>query len=144
MDADACPNVIKEILFRAAQRCEVLTTLVANHRISIPSSPFIKSRQVEPGFDVADNYIAQRVSVGDIVITGDIPLAAEVVEKGAKAISPRGALFTAANIKQRLAMRNLMEELRNTGEVQSKTPAIGNVEKQQFANTLDKLLAVKK
>ena len=115
VDADACPNPIKEILFRAAQRCQVPLTLVANHLVKVPPSPLIKARQVESGFDVADNYIAQQVLPGDIVVTGDIPLAAETVDKGAQVIGPRGEHFTPANIRQRLAMRNLMEELRNTG-----------------------------
>ncbi|WP_461515904.1 YaiI/YqxD family protein [Porticoccus sp.] len=144
VDADACPNPIKDILFKAAQRCQVPLTLVANHTIRIPPSPLIKFRQVESGFDVADNHIAQLVTAGDIVVTGDIPLAADVVEKGAQVISPRGEHFTPANIRQRLAMRNLMEELRNTGEVRGGPSSMGNVERQQFANALDRLLAAHK
>ena len=143
VDADACPNPIKEILFRAAQRCEVSLTLVANHRVSVPSSPLIKSLQVESGFDVADNYIAQRVNPGDIVVTQDIPLAAEVIEKDTEVISPRGEHFTKANIRQRLAMRNLMEELRSIGEVSGGPSSLGKTERQQFANVLDRLLAQK-
>jgi uncharacterized protein YaiI (UPF0178 family) len=144
VDADACPNPIKEILFRAAQRCQVPLTLVANHTIRVPPSPLIKARQVESGFDVADNFIAQQLSPGDIVITGDIPLAAEAVAKGALVISPRGEQFTTANVKQRLAMRNLMEELRNTGEVRGGPASMGSAERQQFANALDRLLAAHK
>lgn len=143
VDADACPNPIKEILFRAAQRCQVPLTLVANHNIRIPSSPLIKFRQVESGFDVADNHIAQQAVAGDIVVTGDIPLAAEVVEKGIQVISPRGEHFTPANIRQRLAMRNLMEELRSTGEVRGGPSSLGSTERQQFANVLDRLLAAR-
>ena len=141
VDADACPNPIKDILFRAAQRCKVPLTLVANHNIRVPSSPMIKAIQVESGFDVADNYIVQHVSPGNIVITSDIPLAAEAVEKGAEVISPRGEHFTKANIRQRLAMRNLMEELRTIGEVRGGPPSMSNTERQQFANALDRLLA---
>jgi len=141
VDADACPNPIKDILFRAAQRCKVPLTLVANHNIRVPSSLLIPAIQVESGFDVADNYIVQRVSPGNIVITSDIPLAAEAVEKGAEVISPRGEHFTKANIRQRLAMRNLMEELRTIGEVRGGPPSMSNTERQQFANALDRLLA---
>lgn len=144
VDADACPNPIKEILFRAAQRCQVPLTLVANHTIRVPPSPLIKARQVESGFDVADNFIAQQLSPGDIVITGDIPLAAEAVARGALVISPRGEQFTTANVKQRLAMRNLMEELRSTGEVRGGPASMGSTERQQFANALDRLLAAHK
>ncbi len=143
VDADACPNPIKEILFRAAQRCKVQLTLVANHRIQVPSSPLIKATQVESGFDVADNYIVQQADPGDVVITADIPLAAEAIEKGTEVISPRGEHFTQANIRQRLAMRNLMEELRTIGEVRGGPPSMSNTERQQFANVLDRMLAKK-
>ncbi len=143
VDADACPNPIKDILFRAAQRCKVPLTLVANHHLSIPKSPLIKFQQVESGFDVADNYIAQRVNPGDIVVTQDIPLAAEVIEKNTEVISPRGEHYTKANIRQRLAMRNLMEELRSIGEVSGGPSSMGKLERQQFANVLDRLLAKK-
>ncbi len=143
VDADACPNPIKEILFRAAKRCAIPLTLVANHQLNIPPSPLIKFQRVESGFDVADNYIAQRVSPGDIVVTQDIPLAAEVIEKDTEVISPRGVYFTKANIRQRLAMRNLMEELRNIGEVSGGPPTMSNTDRQQFANVLDRLLAKK-
>ncbi|WP_438951922.1 YaiI/YqxD family protein [Porticoccus sp.] len=143
VDADACPNPIKEILFRAAQRCQIPLTLVANHLVKIPASPLIKARQVESGFDVADNYIAQQVIAGDIVVTGDIPLAAEAVEKGAQVIGHRGEHFTPANIRQRLAMPNLMEELRNTGDLKGGSGSLGHTERQQFANVLDRLLEVR-
>ncbi|MBQ0712016.1 MAG: YaiI/YqxD family protein [Porticoccus sp.] len=141
VDADACPNPIKEILFRAAQRCNMPLTLVANHAIRVPPSPLIKTIQVESGFDVADNYIVQRINPGDILITADIPLAAEAVEEGAEVINPRGEHYTKANIRQRLAMRNLMEELRTIGEVRGGPPSMTNTERQQFANALDRLLA---
>jgi uncharacterized protein YaiI (UPF0178 family) len=141
VDADACPNPIKEILFRAAQRCNMPLTLVANHAIRVPPSPLIKTVQVESGFDVADNYIVQRINPGDILITADIPLAAEAVEEGAEVINPRGEHYTKANIRQRLAMRNLMEELRTIGEVRGGPPSMTNTERQQFANALDRLLA---
>jgi uncharacterized protein YaiI (UPF0178 family) len=141
VDADACPNPIKEILFRASKRCNIPLTLVANHQLNIPPSPLIKFQRVESGFDVADNYIAQRVSPGDIVVTQDIPLAAEVIEKETEVISPRGEHYTKANIRQRLAMRNLMEELRTIGEVSGGPATMSNTDRQQFANVLDRLLA---
>jgi len=141
VDADACPNPIKEILFRASKRCNIQLTLVANHQLNIPPSPLIKFQRVESGFDVADNYIAQRVNPGDIVVTQDIPLAAEVIEKETEVISPRGEHYTKANIRQRLAMRNLMEELRTIGEVSGGPATMSNSDRQQFANVLDRLLA---
>lgn len=141
IDADACPVVVKEMLFRAAERKQIITTLVANQFLRTPPSSFIKNMQVESGFDVADNKIVQLLNVGDIVITGDIPLAAQVVEKGGVAINPRGELYTTANIQERLAMRNLMEELRSNGLQTSTTAPFNNADKQAFANTLDRLLA---
>jgi uncharacterized protein YaiI (UPF0178 family) len=141
VDADACPTVIKEILYRAANRVEIQTILVANQFLKTPASPFIKTVQVNAGFDVADNYIVQWLEAEDIVITADIPLAAEVVEKGAHGINPRGTLYTKQNIKQTLGMRNFMEEMRNTGQVSGGPPPLNAKDKQQFANTLDRLLA---
>lgn len=141
VDADACPRAIKDILFRAAQRVQLPLTLVANHALQVPPSPLIKAVQVSTGFDVADNYIAQRCEPGDLVITQDIPLAAEVIEKGATAINPRGATYTPENIRQRLAMRNFMEEMRSTGQVSGGPPPLDNSDKQTFANALDRLLA---
>lgn len=141
VDADACPNVIKEILFRAANRTEIPVTLVANQFIKTPPSPYIKSIQVAAGFDVADNYIAQEVKPGDIVVTADIPLAADVVAKDALGINPRGTLYTEQNIKQTLTLRNFMEEMRNTGQASGGPPPLDSKDKQAFANTLDKLLA---
>lgn len=141
VDADACPRPIKDILYRAAQRLELSLTLVANHSLQVPPSPFIKAVQVSSGFDVADNYIAQRCEVGDLVITQDIPLAAEIVDKGIIAINPRGETYTPENIRQRLAMRDLMEELRNTGQTSGGPAPLDNTDKQAFANALDRLLA---
>lgn len=140
VDADACPNIMKDILFRAANRVQVPMTLVANHYLKVPASAYINAVQVSAGFDVADNHIAQRVKPGDIVITADIPLAAEIVEKGATGINPRGTLYTEQNIKQQLTMRNFMEEMRNTGQVSGGPPPLDAKAKQAFANTLDKLL----
>ncbi len=141
VDADACPNAIKQILYRAAERVGVKLTLVANQPLKTPPSRYIRSLQVPAGFDVADNRIAELVEAGDVVITADIPLAATVVEKGGLALDPRGDLYTAENIKERLAMRNLMDELRTTGQVTGGPPALGNRERQAFANALDRLLA---
>jgi uncharacterized protein YaiI (UPF0178 family) len=141
VDADACPVVIKQILFKAAQRTQLPLTLVANQPLTTPPSPLIKSIQVEAGFDVADNYIVQQVDVGDLVVTADIPLAADVVEKGAHAINPRGELYTPENIRQRLQMRNFMEEMRNAGQASGGPPPLNNTDRQYFANNLDRLLA---
>ena len=140
VDADACPKAIKEILFRVAQRTEIPVTLVANQALSVPPSPFIKAVQVPSGFDVADNHIVQQVCADDLVITADIPLAAEVVEKGALAINPRGTKYTIENIHQKLALRNFMEEMRSTGQVQGGPPPLNQSDRQAFANTLDRLL----
>jgi len=140
VDADACPKVIKEILFRAAERTEVPTTLVANQPITVPRSPWVKNIQVAGGFDVADNYIVQHLEAGDLVITADIPLAAEAIEKGAQAINPRGEHYTKANIKQRLALRDFMEQMRSTGEVQGGPPPLNLRDRQAFANVLDRIL----
>lgn len=142
VDADACPKVIREILFRAAKRVERPLILVANHVIPVPNSPWISCRQVPQGFDVADNYIVQQVSEGDLVITSDIPLAAEVIDKGAGAISPRGEQFTANNIRPRLTMRDFMETLRASGEQVGGGPqALGDKDKMTFANALDRYLS---
>lgn len=140
VDADACPNVIKEILFRAAERVDMHLTLVANHAIRTPGSKWIRSIQVEQGFDVADNYIVQKVNAGDLVISSDIPLASEAIARGATVVSPRGEILTTANIKQRLAMRNLMEELRSIGEVKGGPAALSQSDRQAFANALDRWL----
>ena len=141
VDADACPKVIKEILFRAAERTQTPTTLVANHALQTPASRFITALQVEHGFDVADNFIAQRMSKGDLVITADIPLAADVIKNGGLAINPRGQLYDEDNIRQRLGMRNFMEELRSSGVQTGGPSAISQADRQAFANQLDRLLA---
>lgn len=141
VDADACPNVIKEILYRAAERLKLPLILVANQPLRPPPSPFIKSIQVSAGFDVADSRIVQEVQSGDLVITADIPLAAEVVEKGGFALNPRGELYTRENVRERLAMRDLMTELRDTGIETGGPSALGKSERQAFANQLDRFLA---
>ena len=140
VDADACPNVIKEIIFRAAERKQINTILVANQSIRTPPSSVISTVRVPAGFDVADNHIVQAVEKGDLVITADIPLAAEVITKKATALNPRGELYTKENIKQRLTMRNFMEEMRSTGEVSGGPPPLNQRDRQNFANELDKFL----
>ncbi len=142
VDADACPAVIKEILFKAAVRTECPTTLVANHVIRVPSSPWLHFLQVAKGFDVADNEIVRRVSPGDLVVTADIPLAAEVIAKGAHALNPRGELYQTSTIQQKLAMRDFMESMRSSGvEVGGGPPPLNQKDRQAFANHLDRLLA---
>ncbi len=141
VDADACPKVIREILFKAAVRVGVPMTLVANHAIQVPPSPLVKMVQVVGGFDEADNYIAERVESGDLVISADIPLAAEVIEKGALALNPRGELYTADTIRSRLNMRDFMDTMRSSGVELSRTPALSAADKQRFANSLDRWLA---
>ncbi len=140
VDADACPNAIKEILYRAAERVGAELILVANQPLNAPRSRYIRSIQVPAGLDVADNRIAALVERGDLVVTADIPLAAKVVDKGALALNPRGELYTTENIKERLAMRNLMDELRSTGQLTGGPAALGKKERQAFANALDRLL----
>lgn len=141
VDADACPVVIKEILYRVANRTKIMTTLVANQLLRVPPSPYIRALQVPQGFDVADNKIVQAVSVGDLVITADIPLAAQVIAKGAHALNPRGQFYSTANIAERLAMRNFMEELRGSGVDINGPSAFSQADRQAFAKELDKFLA---
>lgn len=141
VDADACPVVIKEILFRAATRTKITTTLVANQFLRTPASSYIKTITVPSGFDVADSKIVELCELGDLVITADIPLAALVVAKGAHALNPRGELYTEANIKERLAMRNLMDELRNNGVETGGPAAFNQADRQVFAAALDKFVA---
>ena len=141
IDADACPGVIKEILYRACSRKQVELILVANQPLKVPPSQLIRTVQVSAGFDVADNYIVQHMSAGDLVITADIPLAAEVIENEGHAINPRGDFYTTENIRQRLAMRNFMEELRSTGQVSGGPPPLNHSDRQAFANALDRFLA---
>ena len=144
VDADACPGVIKDILFRAAERRHITMTLVANQSLTTPPSQHIHMLQVPAGFDVADNEIVKRLDAGDLVITADIPLAAEVIEKGGQALNPRGELYTNDNIKARLNMRDFMDTLRSSGVNTGGPPPLGQSERQAFANNLDKLLTQNK
>lgn len=144
VDADACPVVIKEIIFRAAERTNTPTTLLANHYLKTPPSKVINFVQVSTGFDVADDEIVKRANKGDLVITADIPLAAEVIEKGCIALNPRGELYSASNIKQRLNMRDFMDTLRSSGIETGGVPPISQSDRQAFANNLDKWLAKNK
>jgi uncharacterized protein YaiI (UPF0178 family) len=140
VDADACPGVIKDILFRAAERTGVKVTLVANHAIPVPRSRYINFLQVTSGFDVADNEIVKRLDQGDLVITSDIPLAADVIEKGGHALNPRGELYTANNIRARLNMRDFMDSLRASGIDTGGPSALSQSDRKAFANHLDKFL----
>ncbi|BAU48364.1 hypothetical protein SVA_1810 [Sulfurifustis variabilis] len=140
VDADACPNVIKEILFRAADRRQVMLTLVANAPLRVPPSRYIRTLQVPGGFDEADRRIAELAQAGDLVVTADVPLAADAVAKGAQALSPRGELYTRENVKERLAMRNLMDELRKTGVATGGPRVLSLSDRQAFANQLDRFL----
>jgi uncharacterized protein YaiI (UPF0178 family) len=141
VDADACPAVIKEILFRAAERAQVPLTLVANQPLRTPRSPLIRTLQVPRGFDVADNEIAKRLAPGDLVISADIPLAADVIARGGHALNPRGELYTPDNVRDRLSMRDLSEQLRETGVQTSGPPPLDHGDRQRFANQLDRFLA---
>ena len=141
VDADACPVVIKDILYRVANRTRIPLTLVANQMLRVPPSPWIKALQVPGGFDVADQRIAQEVEAGDLVITADIPLAAQVIAKGATVIDPRGELQTEANIQERLTMRNFMDGLRSSGVETGGPAALSSADRQAFANQVDRLLA---
>lgn len=144
VDADACPKVIKEILFRAAERTGVLLTLVANQPMNTPRVPNIKSLQVSQGFDVADDEIVKRAEVGDLVITSDIPLAAEVIEKGAHALNPRGERYTKENIRSLLNMRDFMDTMRSSGVQTGGPAALNQSDRQAFANQLDRFLTANK
>lgn len=141
VDADATPAVVKEILFRAADRKQIRTTLVANKLLKVPPSPWIKALQVPHGFDVADNEIAARVEPGDLVITADIPLAAQVIEKGGHALNPRGEFYSPENIREALNLRDFMAGLRDAGLTSSGPPAFSQADRQAFANQLDRFLA---
>ncbi|MGL1832650.1 YaiI/YqxD family protein [Rhodocyclaceae bacterium SMB388] len=140
VDADACPGVIKDILFRAAERGEIITTLLANHFVRVPPSRFIRSIQVLQGFDVADNEIVRRLAPGDLVITADIPLAAEVIAKGGHALNPRGETYSSENIRSLLSMRDFMDTLRSTGIDTGGPPALSQGERKAFAAALDRFL----
>ena len=140
VDADACPGVIKDILFKAAMRVDCELTLVANHAMPIPRSPLIKLLTVPSGFDVADNEIVKRCEAGDLVITGDIPLASEVIDKEAHALNPRGEFYSPENIRQRLNMRDFMDTLRSSGIDTGGQAAMSQADRREFANQLDRFL----
>jgi len=140
VDADACPVVIKEILFRAAERTRIETVLVANKLLRVPPSPWLRAMQVPGGFDVADDEIVKQIQPGDLVITADIPLAAQVLAKGGHALNPRGEFYSASNIQERLAMRNFMEELRGSGVDISGPSTFSQSDRQAFAAELDRFL----
>jgi uncharacterized protein len=140
VDADACPNVIKDVLYRAADRLKINVTLVANKLLRVPPSRFIKAKQVPGGFDVADQEIVRLVEPGDLVITADIPLAADVLKKGGLALNPRGEFYTIDNIEQYLTMRHFMETLRSSGVDTGGPNAFSAADRQAFANQLDRHL----
>lgn len=141
VDADACPVVIKEILYRAADRKGIVVTFVANQALRLPPSKYLQSVQVSSGFDCADDEIVKRVESGDLVITADIPLAADVIAKGGMALSPRGERMTADNIKARLNMRDFMDTMRASGIQSGGPPALSQTDRREFANRLDQILA---
>ncbi len=141
VDADACPVVIKEILYRAAERKQIPLILVANQSLNTPRSSYISSRRVDAGFDVADNYIVAQAEPGDIVVTADIPLAAEILEKGGYAINPRGERYDTNTIRQKLTMRDFMDTMRASGIQSGGPPPLSQTDRRNFANELDRLLA---
>jgi len=141
VDADACPVPIKEIVYRAAERVGIEAVFVANRDLRVPRSPLLRTVRVSGGFDVADRYIAERVVPGDVVVTADVPLAAQVVARGATALDPRGDTITEDNVGERLATRDLLERLRETGMVGGGPPPLGKSDRQAFASALDRLLA---
>lgn len=140
VDADACPVVLREILFKAATRVQVLLVLVANQPIRVPSSEWISAMQVASGFDVADDEIVKRVASGDLVITSDIPLAAEVIDKGALALNARGELYTLDTVKARLNMRDFMDTMRSSGVHTGGPAALSQADRREFSNQLDRIL----
>ena len=140
VDADACPAVIKDILYRAAERTKVSLTLVANKLLRTPASPYIRAVQVPRGIDVADSHIVSELSPGDLVITADIPLAADAIAKGAHALNPRGEFYSTENIQERLALRNYLDELRGSGERTGGPAALDNTDRKRFADQLDRFL----
>jgi uncharacterized protein len=144
VDADACPGVIKDILYRVAQRAQLNVILVANKALHTPRSAFIRVVQVARGFDVADNHIVNAVEPGDLVVTADIPLAAAVVEKEAFALNPRGEFYSRENVRELLDMRNFMDTLRSSGVETGGPPAFGQNDRQAFANRLDRFLVQRK
>lgn len=141
VDADACPAVIKDILYRAAERTKIPMTLVANRLLRTPVSPYIRALQVPHGIDVADGHIVRQLSPGDLVVTADIPLAADVIAKGAHALNPRGEFYSTENIAERLALRNYLDELRGAGERTGGPAALDNTDRKRFADQLDRFLA---
>lgn len=141
VDADACPNPVKEILFRVAEKRRLLVLLVANRPVRVPKSKWIKTIQVSAGFDVADDHIAREALQGDLVVTADIPLAAAVLERGGNALNPRGERYTRDNIRERLVMRDLMDGLRGSGLVTGGPPPLSQRDRKAFADALDRLLA---
>jgi uncharacterized protein YaiI (UPF0178 family) len=141
VDADACPVVIREILYRAAERTGVALTLVANKPVRLPAAQNVRFVQVPPGFDAADKRIVELMASGDLVITADVPLAAAAIEKGGLALNPRGELYTSENVRERLSVRNFLDELRGSGVNTGGPPALSQRERQMFANQLDRLLA---
>jgi hypothetical protein len=141
VDADACPNVIKEILFRAAERAQVMVTLLANQPLAVPRLKHVRTLQVAQGFDIADNEIVRLCEPGDLVVTADIPLAAEVIAKGATALNPRGELYTRENVKARLNIRDFMDTMRASGVHSGGPPALDQRDRQAFANALDRFIA---
>jgi uncharacterized protein len=141
VDADACPRPIKEILFRAAERCRMDLILVANQPLRVPPSPHIRTLQVAGGLDEADREIVRRMAAGDLVVTADVPLAAAVIDRGGLALDPRGELLTPENIRERLTVRNLLDEMRGSGFQGGGPPALGPKDRQAFANRLDTILA---
>lgn len=141
IDADACPRILKEVLFRAATRLQRPLILVAHQALQIPASEWIRRVQVEPGFDAADRYIEEHATKGDLVITNDIPLAANVIPNGVAVINARGEILDKENVRERLRVRNLMEEIRATGQITGGPPPLDNADKAKFANALDRWLA---
>lgn len=141
VDADACPAVIKDILYRAAERAKIRMTLVANKFLRTPPSPYIRALQVPRGFDVADSHIVRELQAGDLVITADIPLAADVIAKGGHALNPRGEFYTPDSIEERLALRNYLDELRASGVQTGGPPALDQADRKRFADQLDRFLA---
>lgn len=141
VDADACPREVKEVIFRAADKRQVLTVFVANGNLTLPRSPYLSTVRVGAGLDVADKYVVEHAEPGDLAVTADIPLAAALVAKGIRAIDPRGELYDADNVRERLAMRDLMKELRDTGVPVSGPKSFSARDKEQFANALDRELS---
>jgi hypothetical protein len=141
VDADSCPNVIKDILFRAADRARMPVTFVAGRPVRVPPSPWLRSVQVDGGFDAADRGILERLTAGDLVVTADVPLAAAVIERGGLVLTPRGERYTLENVRERLSIRDFTEMLRGAGLVRGGAPALDASDRQRFANALDAWLA---